>query len=172
MCCCHTSDACHDLRVTCPDIVPIPSSGHVLIRPFISANAEESNNANKTCLQSLATNLAIRSILVNYPIWPVNLRIIRCYDITINVSIFAAVLLWPVMTHGHPPVSPGRCDHCLCPHPPPRSTQSGIPGCQSWSDHCPGHTRVTRVRGWDRPAWRGLVTRDRHVLHQHQGGEQ
>ena len=40
-----------------------------------------------------ATNLAIRGILVNYPIWAVNLRIIRCYDITINVSIFAAVLL-------------------------------------------------------------------------------
>ena len=93
MCCCHTSDACHDLRVTCPDIVPITSSGHVPIRPFISANAGESDNANKTCLQSPATNLAIRGILVNYPIWAVNLRIIRCYDITINVSIYVRLLL-------------------------------------------------------------------------------
>ena len=37
--------------------------------------------------------MTIRVNLVNYPIWAVNLRIIRCYDITINVSIFAAVLL-------------------------------------------------------------------------------
>ena len=169
MCCCHTSAACHDLLVTCHMSWHCPHPKHgsrpdQTIHPHTKAWQLTIQIKPVQChwpgRRSEARKLSyLGSKPSNYQVLWYNHK---------RVHICGCVIVTSHDTWS-PPGPPLAGVTTACDARTPRPAQSGIPGCQSWSAHRRGHTRqVTRVGWWDRPAWRGHVPRDRHVLHQHQ----